>query len=453
MVETDDLVLYVDAQRGWSGATGTCEDPFGEISDAVDAGTEPTTLLVAAGEYGGDIVVTDDVAIHGMGAGLVTIGGVESSVAAQGGARLDLVGASLEGAWYGLWATTSTVNLVDVNLSGSLWFGAFTEQTTASFEDCLFAGNGPGGPGEISGGLLSRQSNVSVADSEFRDNAGLALAGVGGALSLRRVIISGVETDALGDLGRGVEIVAGSEGEAPSLYLEDVLVEQYADAAVTTAGAELDVTGLTVSGSGTCDTELGGVGLVLVDSESVLTDVSVTGACTAAISARGTGTLTVIDSTLTSTHAGADGLGPAARLDGVAAIFDDSYLGASIGVGVVASCGTLTLHDTSVVGTVVGDGDLGGDAVVLGDVDLEVDDGFFSDAPRCGIRIVGDGIIDVAGASFDVATADLCLCDQDVDEDWVAAFEAANTTTVEGTAVLDASEWGECPEPMPGGCG
>jgi len=452
-VEAEGAVLYVDLERGWSGATGTCEDPFGEISDAVEAAEDDTTLLVATGDYGGDIIVENSVTIVGMGTDFVHIGGVESSFAAQGGARLTLQDVTLDSAWYGIWATASTVTLADVDISGSLWFGTYLEQTTATFDRVRLTQHGPGGPGEISGAILANKSILSLTDCELRENSGFGLAGVGGSFDLRRVVATDTATDALGEIGVGIEVIADPESDPPSLYLEDVTVERYSEAALSVRGASVDAVGLIVSEALDCDTSGEGLGLVFVDSTTTLTDVSVTSACAAALSASGTGELTVAEGTFTDTVAGSDGLGPALRLDGVTAQLQDSYLGASVGVGLLASCAGVELDDTSVVSIALTAGGLGGDAVLVGDTDLEIDGGTMGDALQCGVRVAGANPVDISDVTFDAATADLCLCDQDVDGDWIAAFAAANTVSDEGTAVLDAEDWDVCPEPLPGGCG
>jgi hypothetical protein len=453
VVEGDGEVLYVDLERGYSGATGACDDPFGEISDAVQAADSGTTLLVAAGDYGGDIVVEDDVTIVGMGIDSTRIGGVESSVAAQGNARLTLQGVTLEGAWYGIWATASQVFVSDTDVSDNLWFGAYVEQSTASFDRCVFSGHGPGGPGEISGGILASKATLSVADCEFRDNAGIGIASFGSHLSIRRTLITDIGTDALGELGRGVEVVADSESDPPQVYIEDLLVERYTESAVSATGATVDVLGLVISDAQDCETSPAGHGLSLVDSTTTLADVSVTGACSAALSATGSGTITISDSLFTDTAPGADGLGLAAHVHGVDAHFDDCFLGTSVGAGLMASCATsLILNDTSIVGVTPTAADLGGDGLIVADLDLLIDDGHYSDVPRCGIRVVGAGALDITGGIFDAATADLCACDWELTEDWIADFEAANTPTEGGTSVLDAGEWDTCPEPLPADC-
>lgn len=453
VVEGADTVLYVDLERGWSGATGTCDDPFAEISDAVDAAQNGTTLLVAAGDYGGDILVDDEVTIVGMGTDTTRIGGVESSVAAQDNARLTLQGVTLDGAWYGLWATASQVWLADVDLSNSLWFGVFLENATASIDRCVLSGHGPGGPGEISGGILARDSTLSIADSELRDNAGIGVASVGSHLSIRRTIITDILTDAVGELGSGVEVVADSESDPPQVYIEDLVVERYTESAFSATGATVDVLGLVISDAQDCETSAAGHGLSLSDSDTALADVSVTGACAAALSATGGGTITISDSLFTDTAPGADGLGLAALVHGVEAHFDDCFLGTSVGAGLMASCAaSLILNDTSIVGVTPAAGDLGGDGLIVADLDLLIDDGHYSGIPRCGVRVAGTGALDLTGGIFDAATADLCLCDREMTEDWIADFEAANTPTEGGTSVLDASEWDTCPEPTPGAC-
>lgn len=451
-VETEGAVFYVDVERGWAGATGTCEDPFGEIADAVEAAEDDTTLVVAAGDYGGDIIVENDVSIVGMGTDSVHIGGVESSVAAQGGARLAMQDLTLDGAWYGIWATASTVTLADVDISGSLWFGTYLEQTTATFDRVRLTQHGPGGPGEISGAILANKSVVSLTDCELRENAGFGLAGVGGDFTLRRVVITDTDTDAMGELGVGLEIIVDPESEPPSLYMEDVVVERYTGAAISARGASVDVVGLVVSEALDCDTSGTGHGLVFTDSTTTLSDVSVTSACSAGLSASGSGDLTVTDGIFTDTQPGPDGLGPAVRLDGVVAQLQDSHLGSSVGVGLIASCASVSLDDTSVVSITTTDGGLGGDAVVVGDSDLEIAGGTMGDVLRCGVRVVGENPVDISDVTFDAAMADLCLCDQEADEDWAAAFAAANTVTPDGTPVLDAQEWDVCPEPLPGEC-
>lgn len=451
VVEEDTAVLYVDQEWGYSGATGACDDPFSEISDAVEAADSGTTLLVSAGEYRGDILVEDDVTIVGMGVDATRIGGVESSIAAEGNARLTLQGVALEGAWYGIWSTASQVWLADVDLSDSLWFGAYLEQTTASIDNSVFSGHGPGGPGEISGGILAHKSTLSIADCEFRDNAGIGIASFGSHLSIRRTIVTDTATDALGELGSGVVVVADSESDPPQVYIENLVVERYTESAVSASGSTVDILGLVISDAQDCATA--GRGLSLVDSTSTLADVSVTGACAAALSATGSGTITISDSLFTDTAPGNDGLGLAALVRGVDAHFDDCFLGTSVGAGLMASCATsLILNDTSIVGVTPTAGALGGDGLIVGDVDLLIDDGNYADIPRCGVRVAGTGALDITGGIFDAAAADLCACDWELTEDWITDFEAANTPTEGGTSVLDASEWDTCPEPMPGEC-
>ncbi len=453
VVESVDAVLYVDLERGYSGATGACDDPFGEISDAVEAADDGTTLLVAAGDYGGDIVVSGDVTIVGMGVESTRIGGVESSVAAEGNARLTLQAMTLDGAWYGLWATASQVWLTDVALSNSLWFGVYLENASADLDHCVLSEHGPGGPGEISGGIYANKSTFSLADCEMRENAGIGIASVGSHLSIRRTLITDMFTDAVGDLGSGVEVASGSSSEASQVYIEDLVVERYSEAALMVKDAELDVLGLVVSGAEDCETSGAGHGVYVADSTTTLADVSVTGACGAALSATGSGTITISDSLFTDTTPGGDGLGLAAHVHGVDAHFDDCFLGTSVGAGLMASCATsLILNDTSIVGVTPTAGDLGGDGLIVADLDLLIDDGHYSDVPRCGIRVAGTGALDITGGIFDAATADLCACDWELTEDWIADFEAANTPTEDGTSVLDASEWDTCPEPLPADC-
>lgn len=453
-VTADGTVLYVDATIGWLDGPGTCAEPFAEVSDAVDAlGESGGTLLVGAGLYDGDVQVSAPVSIFGMGSEQSEIASGEACVAALDSDSLHLQDIALDSCWYGLWSIGSTVTLNGVDIDDSLWFAAYVEGGGATFTECSIRDNGPGGPGELSGGILADHGTLSVVDSELRDNAGLGIWSVGGDVTVERSVVTDATPDAMAGVGRGIEVDGDPESAPPTLRIVDSAVERFSDAGVVVRDASAEIEGLTISVATACDSTLGGVGFAFSDADASLADVSVVQACSAALAATDGGSLDVTDATLIDTAPGTDGVGAAVRLSQVSAAFSDSYLGGSIGAGLLASCaGAVQLTDTSVVATDPGDGNLGGDAVVVGDTDLTVQGGSLADTYRCGIRLVGASTLDVSGASFDAGFGDVCTCDQSLDSSWEEAFVEANTETKGGDPVVQADASGACPEPLPAGC-
>jgi len=453
-VSVDGTVVYVDATIGWLDGPGTCAEPFAEVSDAVEAlDGSGGTLLVGAGLYDGDVQVDVPVSVFGLGPEQSEISGGEACVAAMQTESLHLQDIALDSCWYGLWSIGSQVSLTRVEVDHSLWFAAYIEGGEATFEECSIRDNGPGGPGEISGGILADHGTLTVIDSEIRDNAGLGIWSVGADLTVEGTVVSDATPDAMAGVGRGIELDGDPEGEPVALRVTNSVVERFSDAAVVVRDAALQVQGLTVSVATDCDSTLGGAGLALSGSDAVLGDLSVVQACGAALTAAGGGSLDVTDATLTDTVAGVDGVGAAVRLDQTPALITDSYLGASTGAALLASCtGSLHLTDTDVVGTGAGEANLGGDAVVVTDSQLSVHGGSFLDTYRCGLRITGDSTLAVAEATFDAGLGDVCTCDQILTEAWEGAFVEDNTPTEDGVPVIEADAGGTCPEPLPAGC-
>ena len=453
-VAADGTIVYVNAAIGWLDGPGTCAEPYAEVSDAVDALDESGgTLLVGAGLYDGDVQVDVPVSIYGLSSDQSEIASGEACVAALGVDPVHLQDIALDSCWYGLWSIGSTVTLTRVDIDNSLWFAAYVEGGDATFEECSIRDNGPGGPGELSGGILSDHGTLTVIDSELRDNAGLGIWSVGGDVTVERSVVSDATPDAMAGVGRGIELDGDPESAPPVLRVVDSAVERFSDAGIVVRDASAEIQATAISVASACDSTLGGVGIALSGADTCLDDVSVVQACGAALQAADGGTLDVNDATLIDTTAGADGVGAAVRLDQVSATLTDSYLGGSIGAGLLASCaGTVQLTDTSVVATDAGDGNLGGDAVVVGDTDLAVQGGSLADTYRCGIRLVGDSTLDVIDASFDAGLGDVCTCDQTLDSAWEDAFVQDNTPTEGGIPVVQADVGGTCPEPLPDGC-
>jgi len=453
-VTAEGAVLYVDATIGWLDGPGTCAEPFAEVSDAVNALDESGgTLLVGAGLYDGDVQADVPVSIIGMGADLSEIASGESCVAAQQTDSLHLQDLSLDSCWYGLWSIASTVTLTRVDIDNSLWFAAYVEGGEATFEECSIRENGPGGPGEISGGLLSDHGSLTVVESEIRDNAGLGIWSVGGDVTVERSVVSDATPDAMAGVGRGIELDGDPESAPPMLRIEDSAVERFSDAGVVVRDGNAEIHGLALSVATACDSTLGGVGFAFSNAEVNLGAVSVAQACTAALTASDGGSLDMAAATLIDTLPGADGIGAAVRLDGVGATISDSYLGGSTAVGLLASCaGSVQLTNSSVVATGAGDANLGGDAVVVGDTSLVVQGGSYSDTYRCGIRLVGDSTLGVTDATFDAGFGDICTCGQTLDSAWEDAFVEDNAPTEGGIPVIAADAGGACPEPLPEAC-
>jgi len=453
-LQADGTVLYVDAQLGWPTGPGTCEQPFAELSAAVAALDGPGTVLVAAGLYGGDVVVEDDLTVVGTGPDEVEIDGAEAAIGAQSAGLLHLEGVDLHQSFYGLWAEGTDVALVDVDLTENAWFGAYVSDGDLTCTGCRVLDNGPGGPGEISGGVLVERGAMMFHDGEVRRNAGSGLWSVDGAMDVVRAVVTDGVADGLNGVGRGIEASGSGEGEPPVVSVHETVIERHLDAGIAVSGVDLAASGVNISAALACDTRLGGVGLYLRDSTSVLTDVSVADACSAGLWALEGGSLEAQALTVSDTAAGDDGLGPGLRIEGRQASLTDSYLGGSAGVGVMAACAPhLLLDGTDVADTRAVDHEVGGDAVVVGDTLTAIVGGSFTLADRCGVRLVGDSGLDVSGAVFDAAVADVCICDQELGAAWEEAFTADNTPTEGGVAVMDADDGGTCPEPTPGECG
>jgi hypothetical protein len=452
-VEVDGDALYVDAERGWVTGPGTCEQPFAEISAAVASVEGPATILVAPGEYGGDVVVEHDLTVIGVDRDQVQIDGTEASIGAQSAGVVRLQQVDLHRSFYGLWADHTDVELVDVDLTFNTWFGAYVRDGDLSCEGCRVLDNGPGGPGEISGGVLVERGAMTFHGGEVRRNAGSALWSVDASLDVQGTVVSDTLADALNGVGRGIEASASGESVI-TVAITDTVVERYVDAGVAVSGVELTASGVTISAAQACDTRLGGVGLYLRESTSLLEGVSADGACGAGLWALDGGSLEAEDLTVSDTAPGEDALGLAVRIDGVQTSLTDSYLGGSTGVGLMASCAPYLLLDgTDVSDTAAAGGDLGGDAVVVGDTLTAIVGGSLTLADRCGVRLVGGSGLDVSGATFDAAVADICVCDQELGASWEEAFVEDNTPTEDGVPVWDADEDGSCPDPAPGECG
>ncbi len=451
----DGPVMYVDAEYGADGATGICTDPISEIWLAVLRLDGPGSVIAAPGTYTGNVVADADLAIYGYGEGDVFVEGETVGVSVSDAASLHLQDLTSRSAEFGLWTSgVARITAERVSLSGNSRFGAFVDGGEVELLDVRLVDNGPGDPGQTSGGMqLTGGAQGTITDAEVTGNAGVGLWVLGSTLEVLGATIEDTGLDADGTSGRGVEVGPGSEdGIRPELYLDDVHITAFSEVGVVAREATVSLTSVDIAEPTACDLGFAGTGLAVTDTSTELLDVDLSGLCTTGIWGD-RGALVAEDVRIADIAPGADGLGTALRLADMAATLNDSRLEDLTGAAVYGRClSDLQLVETYIAGVTAGTGGLGGDGLLVGDTTVSLTGGTIEDVERCGISLNGYSDLDAVGVTFSAGVGDACLCDIDPDPDWEDAFVADNEPTPGGTPVVDADAGGECPEPYPGSC-
>lgn len=454
-VTPEGPVMYVDAEYGSDAATGICTDPVNEIWLAVLRLDGPGSVVAAPGTYVGNVVTDADLAIYGYGEAEVFIEGETVGVSARDASSLHMQDLTCRKTEFGVWSSNvARVTLERVSLAGNSRFGAFFDGGEAELSDVWIADNGPGEPGETSGGLqLAGGAQAILEDVEVTGNAGVGLWVIGSILDGGDVTVTDTLFDADGTWARGVEVDPGSEGGIhPEIHLEGARIERFSEAGLVAREATVDLASVDIVDATTCGVGFAGTGMAVTDSTTQLEDVGISGVCAAGIWGDG-GSLSASSLVVSGVAAGADDLGVSLRLADMDATVQDSRLEDQIGASVLGRClSDLQLLDTQISAVAATAGGLGGDGLLVGDSVVTVTGGTVEDVARCGVSLTGASALDATGVTFSAALGDVCLCDVDPDPTWEDAFVAANTPTPGGTPVVDADADGECPGPDPGTC-
>ncbi|MBD3410343.1 MAG: hypothetical protein GF419_09080 [Ignavibacteriales bacterium] len=236
---TVSKVLFVDPTHA-GAETGTRDEPFNHIQEAIDASTTGGVVILEAGEYEENVSISGDpitiVSHFGPEHTVVKSDSAVGAAIAVSGVTTDSVtikGLSLTDGDGGATVTGSKAALVNCVVSGNRNFGVSADNSSLFLRDALIVKNnaettGAGGGVVLVNGATATGANVTLADNGATQGGGVYLEG-GSTLDLHSSIL-------WNNAPRAVESLSDASGS--SIVLDYSCVEN-GESGVAANGATL----------------------------------------------------------------------------------------------------------------------------------------------------------------------------------------------------------------------